>query len=88
MKIKIFDRTLCRCDHTFSLKEKIEISRQLEKLNVDTIEIPEIENVKSDTLLVRTVASFVKNAVLSVAAGYTKQGVDNAVNALNTAEKG
>ncbi len=88
MKIKIFDRTLCRCDHTFSFKEKIEISRQLEKLNVDTIEIPEIENVKSDTLLVRTVASFVKNAVLSVAAGYTKQGVDNAVNALNTAEKG
>ena len=88
MEIKIFDRTLCRSDRSFSFKEKIEIARQLEKLNVDTIEIGEIENVKTDTLLVRTIASFVKNSVLSVASGFTKEGIDNAVNALNTAEKG
>ena len=87
MKIKIFDRTLCRDDRTFSFKEKIEIARQLEKLNVDTVEISEIDNVKSDTLLIRTIASFVKGAVLSVAVGSTKQGIDNAFNALNTAAK-
>ena len=87
MKIKIFDRTLCRDDRTFSFKEKIEIARQLEKLNVDTVEISEIDNVKSDTLLVRTIASFVKKAVLSVAVGSTKQGIDNAVNALSSAAK-
>ena len=87
MKIKIFDRTLCREDRSFSFKEKIEIARQLEKLNVNTVEIPEIDNIKSDTLLIRTIASFVKDAVLSVAVGQTKQGVDNAANALNTAAK-
>ncbi len=88
MKIQIFDRTLTGSERAFSFKEKIEIARQLEKLNIDTIEIAEIENIKSDTLLVRTIASFVKNAVLSVAGGFTKQGIDNAVNALNTAQKG
>lgn len=87
MKIEIFDRTLCRDDRTFSFKEKIEIARQLEKLKVDTVEIGEIDNIKRDTLLVRTVASFVKNAVLSVAGGFSKEGIDNAVNALNTANK-
>lgn len=87
MKIEIFDRTLCRDDRTFSFKEKIEIARQLEKLKVDTIEIGEIDNIKRDTLLVRTVASFVKDAVLSVAGGSSKEGIDNAVNALNTAKK-
>ena len=87
MKIEIFDRTLCRDDRTFSFKEKIEIARQLEKLNVDTVEIGEIDNIKRDTLLVRTVASFVKDAVLSVAGGFSKEEIDNAVNALNTAKK-
>ena len=87
MKIEIFDRTLCRDDRTFSFKEKIEIARQLEKLKVDTVEIGEIDNIKRDTLLVRTVASFVKDAVLSVAGGFSKEEIDNAVNALNTANK-
>ena len=87
MKIEIFDRTLCRDDRTFSFKEKIEIARQLEKLKVDTVEIGEIDNIKRDTLLVRTVASFVKDAVLSVAGGFSKEEIDNAVNALNTAKK-
>ena len=67
MNIKIADRTLCRKDTAFSFKEKIEIARQLDKLGVSAIEIPEIENIKTDTLLVRTIASFVKNSVLSVA---------------------
>lgn len=84
MNIKIADRTLCRKDTAFSFKEKIEIARQLDKLGVSAIEIPEIENIKTDTLLVRTIASFVKNSVLSVAVGKTKQGIDNAMAALNT----
>ncbi len=85
MNIKIADRTLCREGNSFSFKEKIEISRQLEKLCVNTIEIPEIENVKTDTLLVRTIASFVKKGVLSVNTGKTVEGVQNAATALQTA---
>ena len=86
MKIKIADRTLCKEGNAFSFKEKIEIARQLEKLCVDVVELPQIENVKTDTLLVRTIASFVKNSVLSVNAGMTKAGVDNAADALKTAQ--
>ena len=87
MKIKISDRTLCKEGNSFSFKEKIEIARQLEKLNVDVIELPKIENAKADTLLVKTIASFVKNAVISVAVGMTKDGIEKAANALSTAKK-
>ena len=45
MKIKIADRTLCQEENSFSFKEKIEIARQLEKLNVNTIEIGALTNV-------------------------------------------
>ena len=86
MKIKIADRTLCKEGNAFSFKEKIEVARQLEKLCVDVVELPQIENVKTDTLLVRTIASFVKNSVLSVDAGMNKAGVDNAADALKTAQ--
>lgn len=86
MKIKIADRTLCTAGAVLGFKEKIEIARQLEKLNVDAVELPKIENDKADTLLIRTVASFVKNGVISVAV-VTKSDVDKAVSALNTAKK-
>jgi len=86
MNIRIADRTLCREDSTFSFKEKIEIARQLEKLCVNTVELPKIENAKSDILLIRTMASFVKNSVLSVGGGMTKADVDNAVAAVSQAK--
>lgn len=86
MKIKIADRTLCKEGNDFSFKEKIEIARQLEKLNVDVIETLGIENTKADTLLIKTIASFVKNAVISVATGMNKEGVEKAANALSTAK--
>ena len=36
-QIKIADITLCQENGTFTFKEKIEIARQLERLNVDVI---------------------------------------------------
>lgn len=86
-QIKIADATLCREDSRFSFKEKIEIARQLEKLNVDIIEMPEIVNAKADILLVRTISSFVKNSVISVAAGIGDGSVENAIAALSSAKK-
>ena len=83
--IRIADTTLCRGNYTF--KEKIEMARQLEKLGVDIIELPAITEVRSDTLLVRTMASFVKNATLSVAAGITAESVELAAAALEGAAK-
>ncbi len=83
--IGIADTTLCRENNSFSFKEKIEIARQLEKLGVDVIELPEIENSKTDVLLARTVSSFVKNSVLSVAAGKTDESISLAAEALSNA---
>ncbi len=85
-QIKIADATLCRDNNHFSFKEKIEIARQLENLNVDVIEFPEITNAKVDILLVKTISSFVKNSVVSVAAGIGNDSVDNAIASLANAK--
>lgn len=87
-QIRIADTTLCRDDKSFSFKERLEIIRQLEKLRIDIIELPEIKNAKTDILLVRTAASFVKNSILSVAAGSTEESIVNAASALDKATKG
>ncbi len=82
-QIKIADATLCRENNTFSFKEKIEIARQLENLSVDIIEFPEITNSREDILLIKTVSSFVKNSVISVAAGVKSESVEQAIAALS-----
>ena len=87
-QIMIADTTLCRENNAFSFKEKIEIARQLEKLNVDVIELPEITNTRTDILLVRTISAFVKNAYLSVAAGSSEQSIADAAEALENTNKG
>lgn len=87
-QIMIADTTLCAEDGVFGFKEKLEIARQLDKLCVDVIELPEISNAKADSLFVRTAASFVKNSIISVAAGSNTDSVTNAISALSTAKKG
>ena len=84
-RIKIADATLCRADNAFSFKEKIDIARQLEKLDTDVIELPEIQNVRIDTLLIKTISTFVKKSRISVAAGMSTESVENAAAALATA---
>ncbi len=87
-QIRIADATLCREDRSFSFKERLEIIRQLERLNCDIIELPEIENAKVDTLMVRTASSLVKKSILSVAAGSTEESINNAAAALSIAKRG
>ncbi len=80
--MKIADRTLCRENCTFSFKEKIEICRQLDRLRVDVIELPAVENAKTDVLLCRTVSSFVGDSILSVGAGMTAESLAYAAQAV------
>ncbi len=87
MKIKIADRTLCRVGNNFTFKEKIEIARQLDKLNIDIIELPIIENVKADTLLVRTISSFIKTNRISLSVALNKASIEQAANALSVTQK-
>lgn len=84
--MRIADRTLCRESSTFTFKEKLEICRQLDKLRVDIIELPAIENAKTDILFVRTVSSFVTEGILSVAAGMTAETLEDAIRAVSAAK--
>ena len=85
--VQIADRTLCREGGTFSFKEKAEIARQLERLRVDAIELPEIAKPRADILLIRTMAYFVKTAILSLAVGSDAESLKNALAALSSAAK-
>ncbi len=85
-QIKIADTTLLAEEGVYGFKEKLEIARQLEKLCVDVIELPEIVNAKADCLFVRTASSFVKNSILSVAAGSSQESIQNAILALSSAK--
>ena len=73
-KIYVSDMTL-QSGKSLSFKEKIEIARHLDKLNVDVIHMPAIVNATADALLIRTVSAFVKNSILSVPAGFTEESV-------------
>ena len=88
-KIVITDTTLAEAGHspkmTLSFKEKVEVARHLENLCVDVIEVPEMINAGTDTLLLRTISAFVKNSTVSIAVGLTEESVEatwQAVSAL------
>ncbi len=83
--IQIADTTLCMQDTAYSFKEKLEIARQLENLHVDIIELPAIAAGKADVLLVRTISTFVKDGIVSVAAGLTAESIQDAASALQNA---
>ena len=85
-KIYVSDMTL-QSGKSLSFKEKIEIARHLDKLNVDVIHMPAIVNATADALLIRTVSAFVKNSILSVPAGFTEESVKAAYTAVSAAAK-
>ena len=70
---------------TLSFKEKIEIAKLLDKLNTDVIEMAAIENTATDTLLLKTLSSLLKNSQLAVVAS-TKDQIDKAFSAISMAK--
>lgn len=87
-QVNIFDTTLCAENNALSFKEKLEIARKLERLSVDAIELPEICGEKADKLLIRTISTFVKNSVISVAATKSLDSVKAAADSLKNTENG
>lgn len=85
-QIKVIDMTLANRAESLSFKEKIETARQLDRLGVSVIDLPEIVNITTDSLLVRTIAAFLKNSVISVCAGMSEQGIETAAAALSSAK--
>lgn len=85
-KIVISDMTLQR-HSALSFKEKIEIARHLDHLKVDVIHMPPIDNVKTDSLLIRTASAFIKYSALCVDTGVTEESVNIAAAAISGAKR-
>ncbi len=86
-KIAVSDMTLQKYATSLSFKEKIEAARHLDHLNVNVIHMPTIENVKTDSLFIRTVSAFIKNSTLCVEVGDSREGVEIAAAAVKSAKK-
>ena len=67
-KIQISDCTLLdAADHAeLSFREKIELCRLIDKLGVSTIDLCGIRQKKIDRLLIKSICSAVKNAMIAV----------------------
>jgi len=87
--IRISDITMKQTGKEFSLsfKEKLEIPKLLDKLNVDVIEIEGITQPKIDALRIKSVASTVKNSIVAVPVSLSLDNVEATWNALKEAKK-
>lgn len=89
-KIKIADVTIKesaeRNGVSMNFKERVEVAKQLEKLNVDVIEMPKATET-ADALLIKSLCPIVKNSIISVTADLDKDEVEKAWNAVSTAAK-
>ena len=70
-----------------SFKERVEIARALDRLQVDAVELPPIGDAKSDALSNKTIASVVNYARVSAAAGLTEESVEAAWESVKSARK-
>lgn len=73
--------------YALSFKEKIEIAKILDKLNVDVIETAPIKNGKTDILFLHSIAPLIKNSILSCPVGLDATSAEEAYDAIHEAEK-
>lgn len=86
-QIRISDVTMKQTGKEFvlSFKEKLEIPKLLDKLGVSVIELEGIQQQKTDSLRIKSVASTVKNSIVSVPVQMSQESVDLTWNALKEA---
>ncbi len=88
-QIRISDATMKQTfeDFTLSFKEKIELSKLLNKLGVDVIELDFIKNVRIDSLQIKSIVSAVKDSVIAVPVELNEESIQKTWSALQNAEK-
>lgn len=88
--IRISDMTMKQIgtggSFSLSFKEKIELSKILEKLGVDVIEIEGITKNRADELRIKSIASSIKNSILAVPVELNDESVERTVAALKEAK--
>ena len=88
-QIRISDVTMKQAGlgASLSFKEKIELSKLLDKLGVSVIELEPITQPKIDSLRIKSVAAAVKESVLAVPVALNEESVQLTWNALKEAKK-
>ena len=88
-KIRISDVTMKQTGANFSLsfREKIEMSKLLDKLGVDVIELEPIVQNKIDSLRVKSVAAAVRESIVAVPVALNAESVKVTWQALKEAKK-
>ena len=88
-EIRISDVTMKQTgsDISLSFREKIELSKLLDKLGVSVIELEPIVQHKIDSLRVKSVAAAVKNSIVAVPVALNEESVSLTWNALKEARK-
>lgn len=85
--VRMSDITMKQTGKEFSLsfKEKLEIPKLLDKLNVSVIELEGIQQAKIDSLRIKSVASTVKHSIVAVPVELNAESVETTWNALKEA---
>ena len=88
-KISITDITLRRVTEESALgfKEKLEIAKALDRLNVSAIELAALSESKADSIFVKTLASLIHNTAIAVPVGLTENGARRAWEAVRQADR-
>ena len=70
-----------------SFKEKIELAKLLDKLDVSVIELEGIHSSKIDSLRIKSIASAVQTGIVAVPVQLTAESVEQTWNALRFAKR-
>lgn len=82
-KIRMTDITLCEGE-TLNFRQKIEVARQMDALQMDVIELSPISDVRTDALFMRTIAPLIERSTLSCPVT-SRQEIELAAEALRRA---
>ena len=72
-------------DFSLSFREKIELAKLLDKLGVSVIEVSPMNNVRIDSLLIKSISSAVRESIIAVPVGLDPNGIEPAWKALGEA---
>ena len=87
-EIRISDITMKQGGEvSLSFKEKIELSKLLDRLGVSIIELEPIRQSKIDALRIKSIAAAVKNSTVAVSVGLSEESILQTWNALKEAKK-
>lgn len=89
--IKVTDYTLkvlaAQRKHSLLFREKTAVAGCADSIGAEAIELPAIKNLREDTIVYKTIAKNIKNAVCAISAGSSREDIEAAYEAVAEAER-